>query len=97
MLILPHHNLSCAAPRVIRSLSLEITVVPTKVQRLSLPGALSKLAESSGKAVHGQGGPIKQVASIPTSLASQQCLRFHEATTANLPHLHSKDGTSQSA
>src|SRR3954464_269598 len=33
-----------------------------RVTTLPQPGALSKLAESSGKAEHGQGGPIKQVA-----------------------------------
>src|SRR6476619_6334159 len=41
-----------------------------KVITLPPPGALSKLAESSGKAVHGQGGPIKQPAPTATTPAA---------------------------
>jgi hypothetical protein len=45
-----------------------------KVATLSQPGALSKLAESSCKAWHGQGGPIKQ-ATANIANPRQHCLR----------------------
>jgi hypothetical protein len=42
----------------------------TKSDNTPAAGALSKLAESSGKAVHGQGGPIKQPAPTATTPAA---------------------------
>ena len=50
-----------------------------RVTTLPPPGALSKLAESSGKALHGQGGPVEQVGSIEWISERQHCLRVHEA------------------
>ena len=47
-----------------------------KVTPLSPTGALSKLAESSGKALHGQGGPIKQDANHETIPLRQHCCRL---------------------
>jgi hypothetical protein len=51
----------CTAPRVIRGFFLEIATLRTKSDNTPAAGALSKLAESSGKALHGQGGPSNRL------------------------------------
>jgi hypothetical protein len=62
MLNLPHHILWSQHRAARAIVSTEFAAASTKSDDTFAAGALSKLAESSGKAGYGQGGSIKEIA-----------------------------------